>query len=120
MTQQNVTVAVTGAGGTGVAKALLTALQRDDRVGHVDLLVSANGRKLVAFEFRTGEDPDSVVQALEATSPKVRFLDPADMSGPVTSGSYPSDAMIILPCAAGVLDASLTARPRASSNEPRT
>ncbi|GHD77396.1 MULTISPECIES: UbiX family flavin prenyltransferase [Streptomyces] len=103
MTQQNVTVAVTGAGGTGVAKALLTALQRDDRVGHVDLLVSANGRKLVAFEFRTGEDPDSVVQALEATSPKVRFLDPADMSGPVTSGSYPSDAMIILPCAAGVL-----------------
>src|SRR5690348_4632630 len=103
VTQQNVTVAVTGAGGTGVAKALLTALQRDDRVGHVDLLVSANGRKLVAFEFRTGEDPDSVVQALEATSPKVRFLDPADMSGPVTSGSYPSDAMIILPCAAGVL-----------------
>ncbi|MEV6025571.1 UbiX family flavin prenyltransferase [Streptomyces sp. NPDC052036] len=103
MTQQKVTVAVTGAGGTGVAKGLLTALQRDERVGHIDLLVSANGRKLVAFELRTTEDPDSVVQALEATSPKVRFLDPADLSGAVTSGSYPNDAMVILPCAAGVL-----------------
>jgi flavin prenyltransferase len=33
----------------------------------------------------------------------VRFLDPADLSGAVTSGSYPTDAMIVLPCAAGVL-----------------
>ncbi|MEV5474808.1 UbiX family flavin prenyltransferase [Streptomyces sp. NPDC052207] len=103
MTQHNVTVAVTGAGGTGVAKRLLAALQRDDRIGHIDLLVSVNGRKLVAFEFQTSEDPDAVVQALEATSPKVRLLDPADMAGPVTSGSYPNDMMIILPCAAGVL-----------------
>lgn len=47
VTQQNVTVAVTGAGGTGVAKALLAALQQDDRVGHINLLVSANGRKLL-------------------------------------------------------------------------
>ncbi len=97
------TVAVTGAGGTGVAKALLAALQQDDRIGHIELLVSANGRKLVAFEFQTAEDPDSVVRALEATSHKVRFLDPAGMSGPVTSGGCPTDAMIILPCAAGVL-----------------
>lgn len=103
MTQQNVTVAVTGAGGTGVARGLLTALQEDDRVGHIDLLVSANGRKLAAFELGTGEDPDSVVEALGATSPKVRFLEPTDLSGAVTSGSYPNDAMIILPCAAGVL-----------------
>jgi 4-hydroxy-3-polyprenylbenzoate decarboxylase len=70
-----------------VAKALLAALQQDDWVGHVNLLVSASGRELVAFEFQTGEDSDSVVRALEATSPKVRFLDPADMSGPVTSAA---------------------------------
>ncbi|MFI2200302.1 flavoprotein [Streptomyces sp. NPDC020192] len=103
MTRRNVTVAVTGAGGTGVAKAMLAALQRDDRVGHIDLLVSVDGRKLVAYAFETGEDTDSVLRPLEATSPKVRSLDPADMSGAVTSGSCPSDAMLILPCAAGVL-----------------
>ncbi|MCO5995510.1 UbiX family flavin prenyltransferase [Actinoallomurus rhizosphaericola] len=100
---RRITVAVTGAGGVGVSKRLLAALQDDDRVTHVDLLVSANGRKLVALEFGTQEDPDSVAQALGATSPKVRLLDPADLAGPVTSGSYPYDAMVILPCAAGVL-----------------
>ncbi len=100
---RRVTVAVTGAGGTGASKRLLAALQEDDRVAHVDLLVSANGRKLAALEFGTQEDLDSVAQALGATSPKVRLMDPADLAGPVTSGSYPNDAMVILPCAAGVL-----------------
>jgi 4-hydroxy-3-polyprenylbenzoate decarboxylase len=76
---------------------------RATRVTHIDLLVSANGRKLVAFEFGTGEDQDSMLQALGVTSPKVSVLDPDDMTGPVTSGSYRNDAMIVLPCAAGVL-----------------
>lgn len=100
---RRITVAITGAGGVGAAKRLLAALQQDDRITHVDLLVSANGRKLAALEFGTPEDPESVSHALEATSPKVRMLDPADLSGPVTSGSYPYDAMVILPCAAGTL-----------------
>jgi 4-hydroxy-3-polyprenylbenzoate decarboxylase len=100
---RNITVAITGAGGTGAAKRLLQALQNDARVTHIDLLVSANGRKLVAFEFGTGEDQDSMLQALGVTSPKVSVLDADDMTGPVTSGSYRNDAMIVLPCAAGVL-----------------
>jgi 4-hydroxy-3-polyprenylbenzoate decarboxylase len=101
--KRRITVAVTGAGGTGASKRLLAALQEDDRVTHVDLLVSANGRKLAALEFGTQEDPESVAQALGAISPKVRMLDPTDLAGPVGSGSYPYDAMVILPCAAGVL-----------------
>jgi 4-hydroxy-3-polyprenylbenzoate decarboxylase len=101
--KRRITVAVTGAGGTGAAKRLLAALQEDDRVAHIDLLVSANGRKLAALEFGTQEDIESVAQALGATSPKTRLLDPADLAGPVTSGSYRYDAMVILPCAAGVL-----------------
>jgi 4-hydroxy-3-polyprenylbenzoate decarboxylase len=101
--KRRITVAVTGAGGTGAAKRLLAALQEDDRVAHIDLLVSANGRKLAALEFGTQEDIESVAQALRATSPKTRLLDPADLAGPVTSGSYRYDAMVILPCAAGVL-----------------
>jgi 4-hydroxy-3-polyprenylbenzoate decarboxylase len=101
--KRRITVAVTGAGGTGASKRLLAALQEDDRVTHVDLLVSANGRKLAALEFGTQEDPESVAQALGVTSSKVRMLDPTDLAGPVASGSYLYDAMVILPCAAGVL-----------------
>jgi 4-hydroxy-3-polyprenylbenzoate decarboxylase len=101
--ERRITVAVTGAGGTGAARRLLKVLQDDERVAHVDLLVSANGRKLAALEFGTEEDPESVARALGATAPKVRMLDPADLAGPPTSGSYPYDAMVILPCAVGVL-----------------
>ncbi|MCW2862698.1 MAG: 3-octaprenyl-4-hydroxybenzoate carboxy-lyase [Actinoallomurus sp.] len=101
--ERRITVAVTGAGGTGAAHRLLKVLQDDERVAHVDLLVSANGRKLAALEFGTEEDPESVARALGATASKVRMLDPADLAGPPTSGSYPYDAMVILPCAVGVL-----------------
>jgi 4-hydroxy-3-polyprenylbenzoate decarboxylase len=101
--ERRITVAVTGAGGTGAGRRLLKVLQDDERVAHVDLLVSANGRKLAALEFGTDEDPESVARALGATASKVRMLDPDDLAGPPTSGSYPYDAMVILPCAVGVL-----------------
>jgi 4-hydroxy-3-polyprenylbenzoate decarboxylase len=100
---KRVTLAVTGAGGTGAARRLLLALQDDDRVEQVHLIVSLAGRKLVAFEFGTSEDPQSVAQALGTSSPKVRLLDPDDLTAPVASGSYRNDAMVVLPCAAGVL-----------------
>lgn len=96
--ERRITLAVTGAGGTGAAGRLLRRLQEDDRVSHVDLLVSANGRRPAALEYGVGEDPESVARALGASSAKVRILDPADMSGPPTSGSHPCDAMVVLPC----------------------
>ena len=68
-------MAVTGAGGTRLAGGFLKKLVADDRVGHVDLLVSANGRKLLAFE--------------------------SDQAGPPSSGSYRFTDMIILPSALG-------------------
>jgi 4-hydroxy-3-polyprenylbenzoate decarboxylase len=100
---QRLTLAVTGAGGTGAARRLLLALQDDDRVEQVHLIVSHAGRKLVAFEFGAAEDPQSVARALGADSPKIRVLDPDDLTAPVASGSYRNDAMVVLPCAAGVL-----------------
>ncbi|GII22797.1 UbiX family flavin prenyltransferase [Planosporangium mesophilum] len=100
---KRVTLAVTGAGGTGAAKRLLLALQDDDRVEQVHLVVSPAGRKLVAFEFGAAEDPQSVARALGASSPKIQVHDPEDLTAPIASGSYRNDAMVVLPCAAGVL-----------------
>ncbi|MDT5133529.1 MAG: flavin prenyltransferase, partial [Mycobacterium sp.] len=59
--QRNVTLAVTGAGGTRIARFVLEALVNDERVGQVDLMVSAAGRQLIAHE--TGRD--SVGEAVE-------------------------------------------------------
>jgi hypothetical protein len=48
---RNIAIAVTGAGGTPAARHVLSSLVRDDRVAHVDLMVSATGRKLIAHEL---------------------------------------------------------------------
>jgi 3-polyprenyl-4-hydroxybenzoate decarboxylase len=56
--QRRVVVGVTGAGGTRLAGVLLNTLVDDERVGHVDVMVSANGRKLVAFEQGADEAAD--------------------------------------------------------------
>ena len=52
--QRKITLAVTDAGGTRIARSVLEALIADDQVRLVDLMASASGRKLIAYE--TGRD----------------------------------------------------------------
>ncbi|MFK0120429.1 UbiX family flavin prenyltransferase [Streptomyces sp. NPDC090994] len=101
--QRSITLAVTGAGGTRMARYVLAALERDERVAHVDLLVSPNGRKLVAHEFGSAEDGDMAQVLLGRTSPKVSAWDAGGWDGPHTSGSYPSWGMIVVPCSLGTV-----------------
>jgi 4-hydroxy-3-polyprenylbenzoate decarboxylase len=100
--QRRVVLAVTGAGGTRLAGGLLSKLVDDGRVSHVDLMVSANGRKLVAFEHGADENADPVEVLLGQRSEKVSVWDPeVDVAGPPSSGSYRFWGMIVLPCALG-------------------
>ena len=101
--RRNVTLAVTGAGGTRIARFVLEALVNDDRVGRVGLMVSAAGRKLIAHE--TGRDGvgDAVELVLGGAAEKVLAWDPEDLAGGPTSGSYPSWGMLVVPCALGVV-----------------
>ncbi|MFE9686671.1 UbiX family flavin prenyltransferase [Streptomyces sp. NPDC006285] len=101
--QRTITLAVTGAGGTRMARHVLSALERDDRVAHVDLLVSPNGRKLVAHEFGGAKNDDPVATVLGRSSGKVSAWDSDSWEGPHTSGSYPSWGMIVVPCSSGAL-----------------
>ncbi|MER5392127.1 UbiX family flavin prenyltransferase [Saccharopolyspora sp. NPDC002686] len=102
--QRCITLAVTGAGGTRMARFVLEALVRDERVGRIDLLVSQAGRQLIAHE--TGRDPDGPAADLvlggRPTGDKVIAWDPDDLAGGPTSGSYPSWGMLLVPCALGV------------------
>jgi 4-hydroxy-3-polyprenylbenzoate decarboxylase len=105
--QRRVVVGVTGAGGTRLAGVLLNKLVADERVGHVDVMVSANGRKLVAFEHGADEGADAVSLLMgrqpDGTRPdKISVWDPeVEQAGPPSSGSYRFTDMIVLPCALG-------------------
>ena len=104
--QRRVVVGVTGAGGTRLAGVLLNKLVDDERVGHVDVMVSANGRKLIAFENGADDNADPVALLLgrqDGVRPdKLSVYDPeVDQAGPPSSGSYRFTDMIILPCALG-------------------
>jgi flavin prenyltransferase len=103
--KRNITLAVTGAGGTRMARFVLEALVKDDRVGRVDLLVSEPGRALIAHETgrdATGDAAELVLGYAPAQG-RVVVWDPADLAGGPTSGSYPSWGMLVLPCALGVV-----------------
>lgn len=58
-----------------MARYVLSALERDDRVAHVDLLVSPNGRKLVAHEFGCAENADLAATVLGSPSGRVTAWD---------------------------------------------
>jgi 4-hydroxy-3-polyprenylbenzoate decarboxylase len=100
--QRRILLAVTGAGGTRLAGAFLSQLVNDQRVSHVDLMVSANGRKLLAFEQGVDENADPLEVLLGQRSDKVSVWNPeVDLAGPPSSGSYRFTDMVILPCALG-------------------
>ncbi|MER6975656.1 UbiX family flavin prenyltransferase [Streptomyces carpinensis] len=101
--RRNITLAVTGAGGTRMARFVLEALVKDERVAQVDLMVSQAGRQLIAHE--TGRDASGPAADLVLGAPamdKVVAWDPEDLTGGPTSGSYPSWGMLVVPCALGV------------------
>ncbi|MBW8793827.1 MAG: UbiX family flavin prenyltransferase [Streptomyces sp.] len=101
--RRNIILAVTGAGGTRMARFVLEALVKDERVAQVDLMISQAGRQLIAHE--TGRDASGPAADLVLGAPptdKVVAWDPDDLTGGPTSGSYPSWGMLVVPCALGV------------------
>ena len=104
-THQALTVAVTGASGSVYAIELLRALDQDRRVRTVNLCFSDHALRVLAEEQGIRGRQQLVERLLGSSSEKIRLLANEDIGANVASGSYPTAAMIVLPCSMGTLAA---------------
>ena len=101
----NLTVALTGASGAIFARELLRALEADPRVSRVHFVASENSLRVLAEELGVSGRNNLLERLLDATATKIHQHAEADIGASIASGSYPSSAMIILPCSMGTLAA---------------
>jgi len=101
---QNLTVATTGASGSIFLKHLLLAAERDQRVQTVNFIASDSALRVMAEELGLRGRSNLVGQILGRKSArKIRQQANADIGANIASGSYPADAMVVIPCSMGTL-----------------
>jgi len=120
----NLIVATTGASGSVFLRHLLRAVERDKRVQTVNFIASDSGLRVMAEELGVKGRSNLVSQILanrpanpkkpsassrraetnsNKSTLKIQLQSNADIGANVASGSYPADAMIVLPCSVGTL-----------------
>ncbi len=102
---QNLTVAATGASGSVFLRHLLIAVEQDARIEQVNFIVSDSALRVLAEELGIQGRSNLLGQILgtEKKSSKIKEQSNADIGANVASGSYPADAMVVLPCSMGTL-----------------
>ena len=100
---ENLTLATTGASGSLFLKQFLIAVERDDRVRNVNFIASDSGLRVLAEELGLTGRNNLITQLIGRSSGKIHQQQNSDIGANVASGSYPSDAMVILPCSVGTL-----------------
>jgi len=99
----NLTVATTGASGSIFLKQFLLTVEREDRIKTVNFIASDGALRVLAEELSIEGRSDLVRQIIGTASTKIHPQANADIGANVASGSYPSDAMVIIPCSVGTL-----------------
>jgi len=111
---QNLTIATTGASGSVFLRQMLIAVERDTRLQTVNFIASDSGLRVLAEELGIHGRSHLVRQILAGrenkisarganASSKIKEQANTDIGANVASGSYPTDAMIVIPCSVGTL-----------------
>jgi len=99
----NITLAVTGASGSIYAAEILRALATDTRITKINFVASDSALRVFAEELHLSGRNDLSEKLLGAPCPKLQQHAETDIGANIASGSYPTDAMIVLPCSMGTL-----------------
>lgn len=104
---KSIIVGVTGASGAIYAREMLRALDADARVERVHLVVTDTGLRLLTSELGiTAVESKSLPSVITGTgAAKIQYLQNKDVGASIASGSFPVDAMVVIPCSAGTLAA---------------
>jgi flavin prenyltransferase len=100
---QNLTIATTGASGSLFLRHLLLLIDRDTRVQNANFIASDSALRVMAEELGLRGRNNLITQLLGHASRKIDQQANADIGANIASGSYPADAMIVLPCSVGTL-----------------
>ena len=101
---QNLIIATTGASGAIFLRHFLLAVERDERVRNVNFIASDSALRVMAEELGLKGRSEPLRQILQApASRKFQVQANADIGANVASGSYPADAMVVIPCSVGTL-----------------
>jgi 4-hydroxy-3-polyprenylbenzoate decarboxylase len=99
----NLTVATTGASGALFLREFLRAAEEDARIGTINFIASDSALRVMAEELELTGRSNMVRQILGADSRKIHPQSNSDIGANIASGSYPTDAMVVIPCSVGTL-----------------
>lgn len=101
----NITVAITGASGAIYPKRFLNHLAAETSVSRIQLVVSTAGLRVLHEELGHGPMTQSnMVERLVGNGrEKIQVLNNNDIGASIASGSFPVDAMVVIPCSVGTL-----------------
>src|SRR5882672_3986061 len=102
-TLYNLTIATTGASGSLFLRELLRTAEQDARIGTVNFIASDSALRVIAEELELTGRINLVRQLLGTDSKKIHPQSNTDIGANIASGSYPTDAMVVLPCSVGTL-----------------
>jgi 4-hydroxy-3-polyprenylbenzoate decarboxylase len=97
------TIATTGASGSVFLREILRRMEADHRVERVNFIATDSSLRVMAEELGLSGRSNLVPQLLGAPSAKIETLNNDDIGACVASGSYPTDAMVVIPCSMGTL-----------------
>ena len=108
---QNLTIATTGASGSLFLKHFLLAVAGDQRIQTVNFIASDSALRVMAEELGLRGRSNLIGQILGRGSRpgstkqlrKIHQQANTDIGANIASGSYPADAMVVIPCSVGTL-----------------